>query len=367
MFKIFKLFFPILIGIRDLVFPSFKTRRRLYKSLIAGFSVYLDLEIVRLSIKHIFGQRYPVINKKKLTVLCVVKNGEEYIDTFMQHHIELGVEHFYFLDNGSTDQTINKLKKYKNVTILSTRLSFQTYHVVFKAYLRAEYGLNRWTIILDIDELFDYYDSSKHPLGELLNYLSEHSYNRLLVNMLDLFADDSLDQLCKQQIADLKAVYKYFDKAEYEINHHVTMAFLSENTSVAYKKGGIKATYFNYKKGRLHKFPLAYCKTVRECCEDKIHVPHANAKVADISGVLYHFQFTGSLMKRSYEAVKDNSHWNNSCKYKHFLSELQRNPFVNLKEKSVVPTELISTSQLRDCNLLHVSSQFKQYMKEHSI
>src|SRR5512133_2380919 len=43
----------------------------------------------------------------ELVVLCVVRNGELYVRSFLDHYAALPVRHIVFLDNGSTDRTVD--------------------------------------------------------------------------------------------------------------------------------------------------------------------------------------------------------------------------------------------------------------------
>ena len=59
-----------------------------------------------------------------LTCCLMIKNEGKYIEEWMDHYISEGVEHFYIIDNGSTDNTLELLKKYEDLITLfkDTRL-----------------------------------------------------------------------------------------------------------------------------------------------------------------------------------------------------------------------------------------------------
>ena len=47
-----------------------------------------------------------------LSVLAMFKNESMIIQEWIKHYIEEGVEHFYLIDNGSTDDYYEKIKMY---------------------------------------------------------------------------------------------------------------------------------------------------------------------------------------------------------------------------------------------------------------
>ena len=60
-----------------------------------------------------------------LSVLAMFKNESMIIQEWINHYIEEGVEHFYLIDNGSTDNYYEKIKMYEKYFTLvkdSTRL-----------------------------------------------------------------------------------------------------------------------------------------------------------------------------------------------------------------------------------------------------
>jgi hypothetical protein len=50
--------------------------------------------------------------KYYLSVLAIFKNETMNLETWIQHYLWQGVEHFYLIDNGSTDNPLSILDKY---------------------------------------------------------------------------------------------------------------------------------------------------------------------------------------------------------------------------------------------------------------
>jgi len=91
--------------------------------------------ILSESVRHIHGPRRIKYEKNEVIVLCLVRNGELWMKSFIEHYFSLGVKHIVFLDNDSMDETISIAHKYKNVTILQTKVPYKKFKNLMKEYL----------------------------------------------------------------------------------------------------------------------------------------------------------------------------------------------------------------------------------------
>jgi glycosyltransferase involved in cell wall biosynthesis len=95
--------------------------------------------------------------------LCLcIKNEAKYIEDFLEHYVKQGVEHFYIVNNCSTDNTnevIINSKYYNLITLIEDKTEYNIYgHTLhlkdmcnnhFYDIIRKE---TEWAIIVDIDE-----------------------------------------------------------------------------------------------------------------------------------------------------------------------------------------------------------------------
>ena len=119
----------------------------------------------------------------KISVLAMFKNEMSIIEEWILHYINEGVEHFYLIDNGSTDDYISIINKYKNkisLIIDSTHLPNKTQSTLYnKHYLEQIKKETEWIIICDIDEYFYINDNIK-----LINYFTDNKNNNLNYDIL---------------------------------------------------------------------------------------------------------------------------------------------------------------------------------------
>jgi hypothetical protein len=320
------------------------------------------MALVSLSVRWVHGPTKIDVEADEVIVVCRVKNGEEYVTSFIDHHLSLGAEHIVLLDNDSSDKTISLACRHENVTVLRTPLPYRTYSRLFNAYLRKRYSRSCWCLCLDVDELFDYPYSDKMSLKELLRYLNDRSYTVVLANMLEMFADEPFSSLeGNMDNRDYKELYRYFDLGGI-LSKPVRPQFATgSDPGLRLHMGGIRKTGFG-KGGPLLKFPLVFLNPDLSYKDfGNHHILGGSPSIADFSCVLYHYQFTGSLRERCNQAVRQNQYSRRSAKYRAFLEVLSAEPNLNLREKALQPRELEATNELIDAGFLYVSDEFAQY------
>src|SRR5215204_4289545 len=144
--------------------------------------------ILHFNIEHVHGPEEVDYGPHELVVVCNVRDGRPYVRSFVEHYASMGVKHMVFLDNGSADGTVEALQNYDNVTVLRSKLPFRNYQLHMRRYLIRRFGRGRWTLTVDIDELFDYPYSDIVGLDSLLKYLNDKGYTAVVGQMLDMFS-----------------------------------------------------------------------------------------------------------------------------------------------------------------------------------
>ncbi|MGI2901901.1 glycosyltransferase family 2 protein [Tolypothrix sp. VBCCA 56010] len=321
---------------------------------------YIRPLILRNNIKHISGLKKINYANDELIVLCVVRNGEMYVKSFIEHYLKLKVKHIVFLFNDSTDNSIAIASQYENVTILETKCPYKKYETVMKRYLVYRFSKNKWNLFSDIDELFDYPFSDLINLSALLNYLNNNKYTAVVLQMLDLFSDISLANLTSGINDSLKERYIYYDISNIQKETYHYGELLNKN--INFHWGGIRKTLFGTNNG-LTKAALVFV-------DSKIHTfvyfHHVkNARIADFTGVLLHYPFTSFFYQKVKEAVETKRYLQSADhEYKMYLEKLQRDPDINIKQDTACKFE--DVNYLVKTNFLVVSDDYIQWVKDRS-
>ena len=116
--------------------------------------------------------------KWELAVLCIVKNEEMVLEEWFEHNIWQGVQHFYVIDNGSTDRTKDIIDKYVSKGLATyyymdgKAQQGDHYNKVYNEKARAE---SKWLAIIDVDEYM--YNRSKG--NNIRDYVSQLDYDKV--------------------------------------------------------------------------------------------------------------------------------------------------------------------------------------------
>lgn len=106
-----------------------------------------------------------------LAVLAIFKNETMNLEEWISHYLWQGVEHFYLIDNGSTDDPQRILDKYASRITYYSRPARHSqakhYNEVFES-IRTEC---RWLIVADLDEFW--YSNRSGTISTLLSGLDE--------------------------------------------------------------------------------------------------------------------------------------------------------------------------------------------------
>jgi Glycosyl transferase family 2 len=246
-------------------------------------------QIAGFEVECVLGPEEIPYKKDELIVLCLVRDGEPWARSFIKHYFSLGAKHIVFLDNDSTDDTVSVASEYNNVTLLRTKLPFGAGVVegtagetLMRRYLIERFGRSRWSLCVDIDELFDYPYSDIIALESLLGYLNSNSYTAVTAQMLDMFPERLSVNSTEEIGRELEKEYRFYDISEIDRSKpkkdRRSNIIESDEIAIAVR-GGIRDNVFGYKP-LLTKYPLLfYDGTVEHMSVHSIR----NARVADLT------------------------------------------------------------------------------------
>lgn len=319
--------------------------------------------VLHYSLQHLHGPEEVAYDADELVVFCLVRNGRPYVRSFVEHYLSLGAKHIFFLDNGSTDGTVEAAREHENVTIFRTDLPFKVYQMQMKQYLIERFARHRWSLCVDIDELFDYPYSDVIGLDTFLNYLSERSYTAVLTQMLDMFPEGPIRDAPGNVDEPLKELYRFYDitqlrKYDYLEDRRIGGRGNSlTNDDIAIYRGGIKKTVFPSTGPVLSKHALIFLDDRVRPMDGNAHKT-SNARVADLTCVLFHYKFTNNLYQSIRQAVERENYMKDSRKHKKIGETLDENPSLQLKSEAA--------RELKHVNDL-VHNQFLVVPKEYMV
>jgi hypothetical protein len=315
-------------------------------------------QILRLSVRHVCGLRRIEYREDEVVVVCVVRNGELHIRSFLDHYFGLGVKHVVLLLNDSADRTAELAASYANVTLLRTNCPYSRYENLMKRYLAQRFSMDRWNLCVDIDELFDYPYSNELPLGALLQYLNREQYTAVVAQMLDMFSDGPL-ALVRSSIEDqVRLRYRWYDisgihKSEYPYSQ-LTL------TDVKMHWGGIREQAFGTNNG-LTKAPLVKVGRNQKLFVYWHHV--VGATIADFTAVLLHYPFVENFAAKVVDAVATGRYGPETTReYHQYWGETRRQDKALVLRKASART-LDDVATLLDEQFLVAGPSFREWRR----
>jgi glycosyl transferase family 2 len=320
--------------------------------------------IVHPNVEHVHGPEEVTYGTDELVVLCLVRNGRTYVRSFVEHYYSMGVKHMVFLDNGSTDGTVEALKGYDNVTVLRSILPFKRYQMLMKQYLIERFGRGRWTLSVDMDELFDYPYSDVVSLKALLGYLKENSYTAVVAQMLDMFPQEPVSDAVSYEDEPLRELHRFYDISNVREQDYWEFPFVSgvgnvlSNKEIGIYRNGIQNTVFGTLPA-LTKHPLIFLDGEVKPVDRSAHSV-SNARIADLTCVLFHYKFTNHLYELIRDAVRRENYMRDSGKQKKWLAVLEETP--ELLVKGETSRELEHVNDLVENGFLIVSEEYMSWV-----
>lgn len=312
-------------------------------------------------LRHICGPREIRYAVDELLVISVVRNGEPYVNAFVKHYRALGIKHFVFLDNGSTDRTLEMLCATDNATVLQARVPYRKYENTMKRYLAERFSQGKWNLCADIDEHFDYPFSKELKLKDFLRYLNSNGYTAVAAQMLDMFSECPLVVLKGKVDENLKEANPYYDISNLEKTEYLWSK--RSNPAIKMHWGGIRKTVFGSDNG-LTKSPLVLMDGKVRPFITWHHVK--GAKMADLSCVLMHYPFVGTFQYKVKDAVLTGRYgFKVSDEYRAYAETLERDPQVTLKLASA--QRFKGLEPLIGQGFLVVSEKYRHWIKEQSL
>ena len=124
---------------------------------------------------------------------------------------------FFFIDNGSSDCTVNLLKKNSDVHVFATleRMSEARAGMDRIEPLLHRYGLNRWCIVADADELLVYPASEEIPLRRFCQDLDGMGASAFACILLDMYPGGNIADMTYTPDQSFIDACPFFDSSGY--------------------------------------------------------------------------------------------------------------------------------------------------------
>lgn len=315
--------FPDRETVRDL-WAAYKLRWRRRRLLWRAFRKRRQLGVVR--------DRTGDIRPGMILGAATMRNEMARLPFFLEHHRNLGVQHFLIVDNASDDGTREYLADQPDVSLWSAAESYKKarFGLDWLTWVMIKHAHGHWCLTLDADEILIYPFWDTRPLGALTEWLDRNGIEMFPAMMLDLYPKGPLGAEPYTPGQDPTEILGWFDGGNYMIQRQEPM----ENLWI---QGGVRARCFFAGKPRraptLNKVPLVkwnrrfvYVNSTHSILPRRLNRFYDREGGEFASGILLHTKFLDSVVEKSQEELQRREHFANSALYDAYYEALIAQP-----------------------------------------
>ena len=125
-------------------------------------------------------------SNNSIILISVIKNENLLLEYFIKYYFNIGITHFIFIDNNSSDESVKfLLDNSNNMMVFKTTESFKDNKVKWIDNILDKYCKNKWVVIADADELI-HIDN----LTKIKDQMEKEEVNACKFYLLDMYPKD---------------------------------------------------------------------------------------------------------------------------------------------------------------------------------
>lgn len=276
--------------------------------------------------------RTAAIRPDDLLLFCTQRNERIRLPYFLDYYRDMGIGHFFFVDNNSDDGSLEYLKEQPDVSLWHTRASYKRarFGVDWLNWLQRRHAHGHWCLTVDPDEFLVYPFCDSRPLRALTDWLDASSIKSFSAMLLDMYPKGRLDEEPYQEGQNPIEIANWFDSGNYTISRNPRFANL-------WIQGGPRSRVFfadePAKAPALNKIPLVkWDRRYTYVSSTHMLLPRGLNQVYDewggekASGVLLHAKFLDTFGAKAAEELKRSQHYAASVEYRAYAERLKEDP-----------------------------------------
>lgn len=330
----------------------------------AEVSALFKMLAVRMKTQHVYGPKKIVLEPTDAVLVCLLKDGEYYLEKMLEHHRSIGIKHFLLIDNGSADKTRDIAAAYSDVSVYANALPVKEYESLLRSQIARQVVDGGWFLFVDSDELVAFSRGEDRRVSDFLEYCNAHGYNAVVGQVLDLFSPISLkltSEWSYSKATEAFDLYSINNISSYEYTDTTNISFSwylrnneCSNKEIKFMFGGIRNEVFGEN----------CCLTTHRLVRNLPHIelyshPHCSGNIhcADFTFLIKHYKFAGNFWEREHAQVQ-RENWDHGEDQKRMSVLAGRDDFlISGREQST----LHSTEELIENGFLECSEQFLNY------
>ncbi|WP_439141632.1 glycosyltransferase family 2 protein [Planktotalea sp.] len=272
------------------------------------------------------------IKRGDIFLFSTMRNEHVRLPYFLKYYRDLGVNHFFIVDNDSNDGGLEYLSEQPDVSVWHTQNGYKRsrYGVDWLNWLQLRYAHGHWCLTVDPDEFFLFPFCDTRPIRALTDWLDASSIKSFSAMLLDMYPKGRIDAetyLPGQNPMDIAC---WFDSGNYTIEKNKKLGNL-------WIQGGPRARVFfpdaPEKAPALNKIPLVkwdrrytYVSSTHSLLPRGLNLVYDEWGGEKASGVLLHTKFLNTFSEKAQEELERKQHYSASVEYKAYAERLAENP-----------------------------------------
>lgn len=274
------------------------------------------------------ADRTKQINPNDILVFSTLRNEKARLPFFLEYYRKLGVNHFFFVDNDSTDGGREYLIDQPDASVWTTTASYKRskFGVDWLNGLKAKYADGHWVLVVDVDELLVYPFCDTRPLRALTDWLDAASIKSFGTMLLDMYPKGKIQHARIREGKNPVKTAPYFDASNYLIEKNKKYGNL-------WIQGGPRMRSFFRSKPEyapaLNKTPLVkwskgyvYVSSTHTLLPRGLNLVYDEWGGQKPCGVLLHTKFMNTFSEKAQEEMKRKQHYAASREYRTYLKKM---------------------------------------------
>jgi hypothetical protein len=278
------------------------------------------------------ADRTKQIGADSILLMSTLRNEHVRLSYFLRYYRNLGVEHFLFVDNGSTDGSREYLAEQPDASVWTTDGSYKNsrFGMDWITHLQRKYAHGKWCVTADVDEFLVYPFCETRPLRALTDWLDNSAVRSFSAMLLDVYPKGNIAAQTYVEGQDPLEIAQYFDSGNYVISKNKAYGNL-------WIQGGPRMRMLFADSPRqapaLNKIPLvkwdrsfAYHSSTHALLPRGLNLTYDEWGGEKPSGVMLHTKFLNTLATKSAEELERGEHYASSREYIAYFEALNNQP-----------------------------------------